>query len=91
VWVLHKRGERRWNKTRVGWVPHETNHNSYLYIIGYKTIFTFIGHVIQLFSLDKLSTIIHFGLAALCIFSITFHKSRSALLVLLLHPLVTGR
>ena len=90
--MLHWRGERWQNKTRVGWVPCETNHNSYLYIIGYKTIFTFIGYIIQLFSLDKISTIIHFGLAALTyIFSIIFHKSRSALLVLLLHPLVPDR
>ena len=90
--MLHWRGESWQNKTRVGWVPCETNHNSHLYIIGYKTIFIFIGYIIQLFSLDIISTIIHFGLAALTyIFSIIFHKSRSALLVLLLHPLVPDR
>ena len=91
VGTQHKRGERRQNKTRVGWVPCETNHNSYFHVIGYETMFAFIGHMIQLFSLDKLSTIIHFGLTALYIFSVIFHKSRSALLVLLLHPLVTDR
>ena len=39
-------------------------------------MFTFIGYIIQLFSLDKISTIIHFGLAALT-FSVLYFTSRA--------------
>jgi hypothetical protein len=60
-------------QNKSGWVPYETNHNSYLHVIGYKTIFTFIGYIIiQLFSLDRMPTIIHFGLAALTFLALYF-------------------
>jgi hypothetical protein len=87
------RGERdgRTKQEWGGFLTKRTTTRAYIYIVGHKTIFTFIGCIIQLFSLDEISTIIHFGLAALCVFSVIFHNSRSALLVSLLHPLVTDR
>ena len=55
-------------------------------LLGSTTSRTFIGCTTQLFSLDKIrSTVIRFGLAALIFYQyhMIFHKSRSALLVLL--------
>ena len=68
------RGTVEQNKSEVGSLRNEPQ----LVLIYYwlQTIFTFIGYIIQLFSLDKISTIIHFGLAAL-IFSVLYFTSRA--------------
>jgi hypothetical protein len=79
VWVLHWRGEGdgRIKQERGEFLTKRTTTRTYIFI-GYKTIFTFIGCIIQLFSLDKIYTIIHFGfgLAALT-FSVLYFTSRA--------------
>ena len=70
-------GDGRTKQERDEFLTKRTTARTYiLYIIGYKTIFTFIGYTIQLFSLDKISTIIPLGLAAL-IFSVSYFTSRA--------------
>ena len=75
-----------------GFLAKRTTTRTYMSLVIKLYLLSLDIYIIQLFSLDIISTIIHFGLAALTyIFSIIFHKSRSALLVLLLHPLVPDR